>query len=272
MLEGAIYINTLIFLALSVFFLGRLFRKSTATQKLRLPIIITLVLDLINTILCFSDIVEIDWDIIYLFPISALAFILCVIGIIRADKLGKSQTDESSAKLNLTLYILLAIVPALFLVVPFAYESYILYSCEYLLKFNYQNGIIQSEDTYIAIINHKPTTITLQIDRKGKTANSIHYDVSYVDGTKITTRDSHFNKVPVEDNNLEKVATDAKKRNPSAQGGTIYYFPEGKYAIIHVTSGEGSGLVLGEYFYYNNNYVSNIDTHGSLETITYYGQ
>ena len=52
----------------------------------------------------------------------------------------------------------------------------------------------------------------------------------------------------------------------------MYYSPEGKYAIIHETSDEDSGLVLGEYFYCNNNYVSNIDTHGTLETVTYYGK
>lgn len=272
MLKGAIYLNTFIFLVLSIFFLAQLFRKSAATQKLRLPLVITLILDIINATFYFNNIIEVDWDIIYLFPISALAAILCIIGIIRTDKLGKVQTDKSTAKLNLTLYTLLAIVPALLAIVPFAYESYLLYNCEYLLKFNYQNGIIQSDDTYIAIINHKPTTITLHLNRKGKTTDKQYYEVSYVDGTKVTTRDSQFNKVPAENDNLEKIAADAKKKAPSAQGGSIYYFPEGKYAIIHVTSGEGSGLVLGEYFYYNNNYVSDIDTHGTLETVTYYGK
>ena len=272
MLKGAIYLNTFIFLVLSIFFLGQLFRKSAATQKLRLPLVITLILDIINATFYFNDIIEVDWDIIYLFPISALAAILCIIGIIRTNKLGKAQTDKTTTKLNLTLYTLLAIVPALLAIVPFAYESYLLYNCEYLLKFNYQNGIIQSDDTYIAIINHKPTTITLQLNRKGKTTDKQYYEVSYVDGTKVTTRDSKFNKVLAENNNLEKIAADAKKKAPSAQGGSIYYFPEGKYVIIHVTSDEGSGLVLGEYFYYNNNYVSDIDTHGTLETVTYYGK
>lgn len=55
------------------------------------------------------------------------------------------------------------------------YELYVINNCNYLLKYNYQTGIIQSDDTYIAIINNKPVTITLQknlFNRKGFSAKN----------------------------------------------------------------------------------------------------
>ena len=33
---------------------------------------------------------------------------------------------------------------------------------------------------------------------------------------------------------------------------------------------ETYGSQLGEYFYYDNTYIQSINTHGSLESITYY--
>jgi len=45
---------------------------------------------------------------------------------------------------------------------------------------------------------------------------------------------------------------------------------EGKIAIIVLVSEETHGTQLGEYFYYDNTYIKSINTHGSLESITYY--
>ena len=63
---------------------------------------------------------------------------------------------------------------------------------------------------------------------------------------------------------------DAKERCPSAIGAYIDYFSEGKIAIIVLMSEETHGTQLGEYFYYDNTYIKSINTHGSLESITYY--
>ena len=69
---------------------------------------------------------------------------------------------------------------------------------------------------------------------------------------------------------IKKIALDAKERCPSARGAYIDYFSEGKIAIIVLMSEETHGTQLGEYFYYDNTYIKSINTHGSLESITYY--
>lgn len=138
------------------------------------------------------------------------------------------------------------------------------------MKYNYQDGIVQSDDTYIAIINNKPVSITLQknlFNRKGLSTNELNYNIIYTNNIEISTENSKFEKIIIENEDIKKIALDAKERCPSAKGADIDYFSEGKYAIIALTS---ERTLLGEYFYYNNTYIKNINTHGSLDSITYY--
>lgn len=142
-----------------------------------------------------------------------------------------------------------------------------------MLEYNYQNGFIQSDNTYIAIIHNRPVNITLQknlFNRQGLSTRIKNYDVVYTNGTLITTLDLNRNEVVVEDENIKMVVVDAKERSKSAKGAFINYFEEKNYAIIMLTSKENSGSILGKYFYSNNKYVKSIHTHGSLEHITYY--
>ena len=141
------------------------------------------------------------------------------------------------------------------------------------MKYNYQNGIIQSDDTYIAIINNKPVSITLQknlFNRKGLSTNELNYNIIYTNSTEILAENSEYEKTIIENEDIKKIALDAKERCPSAKGAYIDYFSEGKYAIIVLTSEENHETQLGEYFYYNNTYIKNINTYGNLDSITYY--
>ena len=125
----------------------------------------------------------------------------------------------------------------------------------------------------IAIINNKPVTITLQknlFNRKGFSAKKLNYNIIYTNGVEISTRDSSYNKIIVENEDIKKIALDVKERCHSARGAFIDYFSEGNYAIIGLTLEETYGSQLGEYFYYDNTYIQSINTHGSLESINYY--
>lgn len=120
-----------------------------------------------------------------------------------------------------------------------------------MLEYNYQNGIIQSDNTYIAIANNKTVAITLQrntFNRKGLSNEKLNYNVKYTNEIEISEKDSIFE-------DIKKIALDAKKRCSSAKGAFIDYFPEGKFAIIELLSEENYGTELGEYFYYNNTYI-----------------
>ena len=107
-------------------------------------------------------------------------------------------------------------------------------------------------------------------NRKGFSAKKLNYNIIYTNGVEISTRDSSYNKIIVENEDIKKIALDVKERCPSARGAFIDYFSEGNYAIIGLTLEETYGSQLGEYFYYDNTYIQSINTHGSLESITYY--
>ena len=275
MLKSAIYINVFILFIMSIFFLVKVFNEKTELKKLRKIIVIYMIFNIISFIFCSSELVEVDWDFIFLVPILLISVILYIIGICCINKKVKKTNNEISNNYNFKKYIILLIIPIFIFIIPYVYELYVINNCNYLLKYNYQNGIIQSDDTYLAIINNKPVTITLQknlFDRRGLSTHESNYDITYTNGIEISTRDSNYNKRIIENEYVKKIAADAQKRCPSAKGAFIDYFSEGNYAIIVLMSEETYGTQLGEYFYYNNTYIKNINTHGSLESIIYYGK
>ena len=273
MLKSAIYCNVFILLIMSIFFLTRISMKNSDLKKLRKLIIIYIIFNFISFYLCGSEIVDIDWDLIFLFPISIISFIIHIVSICCINRKIKKTNNTDYNILSIKKYIILSIIPVIVFIIPYVYELYVINNCNYLLKYNYQNGIIQSDDTYIAIINNKPVTITLQknlFNRKGVSAKKLNYDIIYTNGVEISTRDSSYNKIIVENEDIKKIALDAKERCPSARGAFIDYFSEENYAIIVLMLEETYGSQLGEYFYYDNTYIQSINTHGSLESITYY--
>lgn len=273
MLKSAIYCNVFILLIMSIFFFTRIFMKNSDLKKLRKLIIIYIIFNFISFYLCGSEIVDIGWDFVFLFPISIISFIIHIVSICCINRKIKKSNNTDYNILSIKKYIILSIIPVIVFIIPYVYELYVINNCNYLLKYNYQNGIIQSDDTYIAIINNKPVTITLQknlFNRKGFSAKKLNYNIIYTNGVEISTRDSSYNKIIVENEDIKKIALDAKERCPSARGAFIDYFSEGNYAIIVLMLEETYGSQLGEYFYYDNTYIQSINTHGSLESITYY--
>ena len=273
MLKSAIYCNVFILLIMSIFFLTRIFMKNSDLKKLRKLIIIYIIFNFISFYLCGSEIVDIGWNFIFLFPISIISLIIHIVSICCINRKIKKSNNTDYNILSIKKYIILSIIPVIVFIIPYVYELYVINNCNYLLKYNYQNGIIQSDDTYIAIINNKPVTITLQknlFNRKGFSAKKLNYNIIYTNGVEISTRDSSYNKIIVENEDIKKIALDAKERCPSAIGAFIDYFSEGNYAIIVLMLEETYGSQLGEYFYYDNTYIQSINTHGSLESIIYY--
>lgn len=273
MLKNAICCNVFILLIMSIFFMIRIFKKNSDLNKIRKFIIIYMIFNFISFYLCSSEIVDTGWDLMLLSPISIISFIIYIINICYINRKIKKLNNTDNNNLSVKKYIILSIIPVIVFIIPYMYELYVINNCNYLLKYNYQNGIIQSDDTYIAIINNKPVTITLQkniFNRKGLSTNELNYHIAYTNDIEISTRDLKYNKIIIEDEEVKKIALNAKEKCPTAKGASLHYFPEGKYAIITLTSKETRGTVLGEYFYYDNTYIQSINTHGSLETITYY--
>jgi len=270
MLKGAIYCNVFILLIMSIFFMKRIFNKKSDLKKIRELVIIYLIFNFISLALCSSKIVDMGWDFIFLIPASIISFIIYIISICCVNIKIKKSSNTNYNNLSIQNYIILSIIPVIVFMFPYIYELYIINNCNYLLSYNYQNGIIQSDDTYIAIINNKPVTITLQtnlFNRKGFLTSHSHYDIIYINDTEISTEEAIYNKTIIDNEYIKKIALNAKERCPSAIRASLKYFPEGKYSIITLIS---DGPIIGEYFYYDNTYIQSINTHGSLSSVTYY--
>lgn len=269
MLKSAIYRDILILLMMSIFFMSKIFKKNSDLKKIRKLIIIYMIFNFISFYLCYSEIVDIGWNIIFLLPIFIITFIIHIISIWYINKKIKKSNNTNCNSLSVIEYIIVSIIPVIVFIIPYIYELYVINNCDYLLKYNYQNGFIQSDNTYIAIINNKPVSITLQknlFNRKGLSTNELNYNVIYTNGIEISTGYSKYDKIIIENEDIKKIALDAKERCPSARGAYIDYFSEGKIAIIELMSEETHGT----YFYYDNTYITSINTYGSLESITYY--
>lgn len=273
MLKSAIYCNVLILLIISIFLMVKIFKKKSNLIKIRKLIIIYIIFNFISFRLCNSEIVDTGWDLIFLLPISIITLIIHIISICCINKKIKKLNNTDCNSLNVKKYTIVSIIPIIVFIIPYIYELYVINNCNYLLKYNYQNGIIQSDDTYIAIINNKPVSITLQknlFNRKGLSTNELNYNIIYTNNIEISTENSKYEKIIIENEDIKKIALDAKERCPSARGAYIDYFSEGKYAIITLMEEEPYGTVLEEYFYYDNTYIKSINTYGGLKSITYY--
>ena len=271
MLKSVIYLNIIILFVASIIFLKKISKSNIDLKSLKKRIIFYLLCDI--GVFCLFSLIDVGWNIIVLFPTFVISWILYMIGICRVNNKIELESNTSYEKISTKKYIIISILPVLIFTIPYIYELYALNNCSYLLEYNYQNGFIQSDDTYIAIVNNRPVNITLRknlFNRQGVSTRMKTYDVVYTNGTLITTLDSNRNEVVEEDENIKMVVMDAKERSKLAKGAFIKYFEEENYAIITLTSKENSGSILGEYFYSNNKYVKNIYTHGSLKSITYY--
>ena len=68
-----------------------IFMKNSDLKKLRKLIIIYIIFNFISFYLCGSEIVDIGWDFIFLFPISIMSFIIHIVSICCINRKIKNQ-------------------------------------------------------------------------------------------------------------------------------------------------------------------------------------
>lgn len=264
MLRSVIYFNILYLLVLSIYLL---IESKKNKKRIKEVLIVFVIYNIFSIILCNSEIVELNWNTFLIIPVSILSLILNVISI---KVIKKQKTEKNNRSL---LYLFITIIPAILFVFAYSFELYVVNKCDYILKYNYQNGIIISEDTYIAIINNKPLSVTLQkniFDRNGKQYEVEEYKAIYNDEVEISIINSNYKEEIVDNRKIKEVALAAKEKNKDAKSAFIYSLSGGEYTIIDLLSEKGSGTILGEYFYYNGKYIKSIETKGNLESVIYY--
>jgi len=268
MLKDVLYFNVFLFFIMSIYFIMSSNKNNSKLVSLKRLVIVYTIYNFVSVYLFYYlEIVEVDWNVVFLIPFSIISFILYIISICRINKLLKNKKVVSNKSIK---YIVIMIIPIILFISAYAYELYIINKCNYILKYNYQNGIVISKNTYIAIINDKTISITLKknpFHRSERLYNREDYKVKYGEPIEITIRKSNYEKEKINDKNIEKIALDARKKNKAAKSALINYIPDGEYAIIQLLSEEDLGTVLDEYFYHNGEYVQTIQTSGDLDAV-----
>lgn len=277
MLKDVVYINVLLNFLVALYIIISSVKSNDGSilKKLRITSIVFIIYNIVLLYCCGIEIVELDWNVLLVNPVLLISIILMIISVVIISKKLKKVSASSKGKKISIKTIIILLIPIITFGIPYLYELYILNNCDALIEYNYQNGIVISEDTYIAVINNKAKNITLQVNpfnRKGEEVEVEYYNVVYNDNIEITTLDDNHNTIKVEDEKLKSIAKNAKEKSSSAKGGTIEYIKELDISIIALTSEENYGTMLGEYLYHNTDYIQKISTHGDIEKIIYYGK
>ena len=313
MLKIGIYLNLFVILGLSIAALVLTFRKKSDLKKIAILTMAFATLNFYSLVLLLMDLVETDWDVLFLAPVGLLTWIINIVTtilsfvkLIKADRCKKLiflmlatpvlanvllfaipfginhlvtvvfliaagilmckmiKKSEEKDKLSVLKIVLPIILPVLIVGIPFAYESYIISNCEYVIKYNYQSGWVNSEDTYLAIINKKPVEVTLHSDAFGREGEKIKVECIYVEDFK-----------SVNDDKISTIVEDAKNRYPKADQLEVIYFGDGNAIVSVMEKVDESRLhtIEAEYFYYNNEFIKDISDFnfvGDLEEVIYY--
>lgn len=124
MLKSAIYRDILILLMMSIFFMSKIFKKNSDLKKIRKLIIIYMIFNFISFYLCYSEIVDIGWNIIFLLPIFIITFIIHIISICYINKKIKKSNNTNCNSLSVIEYIIVSIIPVIIFIIPYIYMNY----------------------------------------------------------------------------------------------------------------------------------------------------
>jgi len=270
MFKSALYlVLAIIFIFSFVYFILSLDR--TSEKKSNVLAVAFIVLDFVIYYLFTANYIDIGLELLLVYGPALLAAVLLVISLIITNL---KPTTKKNGFSKIVVGMLIAI-PLLVLLVPFGYETYLLNECSYLLTYNYQNGIIQSDDTYIAIVDGKPVTVTLQKNILGRQSTAftsnfrggVHCNIVF-ERENITFE--YPEEAPQDADKILAVARAAKIRQSAALSAFVDYFPEGNYTIITLCDRENGGTVLAEYFYSGSELVAEVFTEGGLSSVAYY--
>jgi len=272
MLVFAIYFNfVFVFIGALSLFITSLIKS--VKKKSNIIGIALIVFSIIELVMLRYDIIEFDWNELFLLPTAFASLILSIVGVIVANARRKIKTDKM--KLGIELAVVLA--PVILFAIPYSYETYIINNCDYIITYNYQNGVVTSDDTYIALTDGKKTEINLKepiiFGKKEHTFNARvigFYSVYYGDELEVETK---YGDEAYADRALE--ITDAiKEADDLIFESYLYYIPEKDIAIIKVFHKQNNTQVsiaysADEYCYIDGEFIP-MRFSGDFESLTYY--
>lgn len=229
------------------------------------------------------------WDTLIIGLFSGISSIVLIISIIvNLVKISKNLKEDTN--LFIKHYPKLLLLPLVLIGITFIYELTILNNAELILLFEYNEGIINTDRTYVAVNKNSAKTFTISKDFKSsnkETKEYLYYDIEEDNnGEIIITSDYHdpnLEKIDIElvkkiykDTNYKKSESAIKlyedDENVVYRGylakleGTDYYIMD--YLIS--TSDRGGGTGLGSAIFYKDKFVDDLNASGDLDTIYLY--
>lgn len=265
MLKACLYFNWFFYGLLSILICKNSFSKNSKINW-AIEAIILMLLSFINLLL-FDKCMEIDWNFLFIVPVFAVTEVLYLISFFRCI-----FTRKEKHALTTLPAVVLAVVPAMLFIGSYTYEMIKLNTCDYLVKYNYQSGMVISEDTFFAVKQQKAAKVTLVnnlFNRKSikeytgiATNIQCSIDFSDKDDMKIIMYDDRSRAYePV----FRELGTEIFKANPNENRIEIHYIPEKKDAIVRFFN-------AGDYLYHETERVCELKTHGDLDEIIVYKQ
>lgn len=263
MLKGALCLNVGIFCLAGFFLCISSFSKGSHTNWSGLAALL-LVLTFVNLIIIERS-VDLDWGLLLVYLIFAVTEVLFIITIIKCNisKVWKTGTPLRNAS------IAMIVIPILLFVITYSYELFRLNTCDYLIHYNYQNGIATSEDTYLAVTGHKPAKVTLvnnpferDIRRKYTgIANNIFCSIIFGENgeRELNLYDEGSKEY---ESVFDKLGAEIYNEDPSIDRIEIHYIPEENDAIVRVAA--------DKYIYHDNKKTSKLNAVGSIRKIIVY--
>lgn len=235
--------------------------------------------------------IDIGWDSLII-DFKALAGCVMLIAgmIISAVKIHKQNSYQQRQKndssiLHRTIclaaiYIVCLLVPLFIFVCTAFHEKNLLSSANLILVYNYQNGIVISEDTIIAVSDGQCSAVSdsnLYENTPGTRLKVVSYDVNVEDDELIVSSYDDKDLLDVDIEKIKQIASDSLRHTTSADEDergdrkeiNVWTLGDSEYYVVDVVKWPmdrtKAGTGIGEFVYKGTSYNCTLHSVGNLK-------
>lgn len=237
---------------------------------------------------------DLGWEVLFYLFIAGIDTIILMTGIIiNIVKIKRKEGEEKDNRFSKIYGIILVSIPLVMVIASYIYEINVLRKSDLVLTFNYQNGIVISEDTRVAISKDFCKKISISEKFKNKKANNLEYytyDIEENENGELIITSEYDDPMLMEINTeiVKKIYKDESytknetalrlyedESNAVYRGiitkivGTDYYIVD---YLISRDSNTGGGTGLGSAIFYGSTFIDDIDVSGSLDSVYSYSE